>query len=75
MSMCARYSIPQRHSTTNSTRLGRNDDNLRTYLQGGIGAMPTQFNTKDSGRRTESLTAMTTHALQNDRFIFCTDAS
>ncbi|KAL7388535.1 hypothetical protein ABVT39_015905 [Epinephelus coioides] len=31
--------------------------------------MPTQFNTKDSGRRTESLTAMTTHALQNDRFI------
>lgn len=31
--------------------------------------MPTQFNTKDSGRRAESLTAMTTHALQNDRFI------
>lgn len=31
--------------------------------------MPTQFNTKDSGRRTERLTAMTTHALQNDRFI------
>lgn len=31
--------------------------------------MPTQFNTKDSGRRTASLTAMTTHALQNDRFI------
>lgn len=40
-----------------------------------MGAMPTQFNTKDSGRRTKSLTAMTTHALQNDRFIFCTDAS
>lgn len=34
-----------------------------------VGAMPTQFNTKDSGRRTESLTAMTTHALQNGRFI------
>lgn len=31
-----------------------------------MGAMPTQFNTKDSGRCTESLTAMATHALQND---------
>lgn len=28
---------------------------------------PSQFNTKDSGRRAESLTAMTTHALENDR--------
>lgn len=36
---------------------------------------PSQFNTKDSGRRAESLTAMTTHALENDRFIFCADAS
>lgn len=31
--------------------------------------MPTQFNTKDSGRRAQRLTAMTTHALQNDRSI------
>lgn len=45
--------------------------NLKKKKKKGC-AMPTQFNTKDSGRHTEeSLTAMTTHASRNDTFIFC----
>ncbi|CAB1425533.1 unnamed protein product [Pleuronectes platessa] len=32
--------------------------------------VPTQFNTKDSGRRAESLTAMTTHALREKDDLF-----
>lgn len=75
MGMCARYFIPQHPSTSNGARLGRSGFIWESILQHGTGAMPTRFNTKDSGRRTESLTAMTTHALENDRFPFCTDAS
>lgn len=50
--MSVRASIPTT-STTNGAGSGTNVTISEWILQRGVAAMPTRFNTKDSGRRTE----------------------